>query len=403
VLDAPTVAGGGIPSYNLATSGFALDTISGAISLGLDSVGSDTVLVAAINAEALITAGLGGDNEIVFVTGQNVYDGTLDGGGDTVVAGSGQDTIYTSLAGSTSVFSGTGSAKIVLQDTTYSAASPSINDLVYLQDGINTVYASGTFDAVISTTESQTIYGYTSDSGTILANSTLVAVLQPNSDGSPSGDDLVVGAGSSTVYAYDFGSGNTVEGGAGKLVFVGGANVTASVESGTGTAYLFGASGDSITMSSATGDTGTGIFVAADGNESLNGAGFTNLLYLFGGSDSAGGSTVNDTLIGGSGASLLTAGEGNETLQGGTGTNYFQIGEGTSTGANILLTDFTANGVASTLILDGFTQADVQSIYNDTVTSGGNLVVTIGSSTTITFTGITSGSQLQGHIVSFSS
>jgi hypothetical protein len=395
-----TSTGGESPAYTALTAGYFLDTISGGSTLTLDSVGGDTVLVAAINSDAYIV-GSGSDNQITFVTGANVFNGSADTGGDTVTAGSGQDSIYTSLAGSTTVYSGTGSATIVLQDTTAASAGGYINDLVYLQDGSSTVYASGMYDGVIATIQSQTIVGYTSDSGTILAGSQLVAVLGPSSDGSAVSNDLVMGAGSATVYAYDQSSGNTVEGGAGQLVFVGGAGISATVDAGTGQAALFGGAGDNITLGTVAGGTGSLDFFAGAGNESLNGAGFTNLLYLFGG-QASGGITPSDTLVGGSGANLLTAGSGTELLQGGTGDNFFQIGKGTSENANITINDFSANGTISTLILDNFSAADQQAIYGATEQSGASgIVVTIGDSTTVTFTGITSGSQLQGHIISF--
>ena len=388
-----TVSGGGFPSYTVPTAGYVLDTISSA-NITLDNNGGDTVLVAAINSQADVV-GNGGSNQIIFVTGENVFDGSADTGGDTAVAGSGKDTIYTSLMGSSTVYSGTGQATIVLQDTTTGVG---INDLVYLQDGSNTVFASGMYDGVIATLENQTIYGYTSDAGTMQAGSTLVAVLLPNSDGSASGNDLVVGAGSATVDAFDYGSGNTIEGGLGTLYFIAGDSISASVTSGAGSSYLFGASADTITLTSGAGDTAATFFVAGAGNESLNGAASGAQMFLYGGTDTAGG----DTLIGGSYANVLTAGAGTDSLVGGSGAvNYFQIAESASGGANITITDF---GTTGTLLLDGgFTQADAQALYNDTVTSGGNLVATIGSSTNVTFTGITSGSQLQGHIVVFSS
>jgi hypothetical protein len=400
VLEAPaTVAGQAnpIPDYTVGAGAFALDTISGAANVTI--AGADTVLVAAINAEAAIT-GEGGDNRIIFVTGQNVFDGSADTGGDTVVAGSGQDTIYTSLAGSTTVFSGTGEAKIVLQDTTPASttAGAGINDIVYLQDGANTVYASGAWDAVIATQENQTIYGFTSDAGTVSAGSILVAVLQPNSDGTGSGNDLVNGAGTDSVFVFDNSSGNTIEGGAGNLNFLGGDSVSASIGLGTGNAFVFASAGDNLTFSSETATGGNGILVAGDGSETLNGAAATNTLYITGDSTAT---AANDLFVGGAGTNYLTAGTGNETLQGGTGTNYFQINESASGAASLTISDFSASG-SSTLFLDGgYTQADVQAIYNSTNDQNGNLVVTIGNSTTVTFTGITSGSQLVGHVVLF--
>jgi hypothetical protein len=395
-LIAPDSTATSIPDYTIAAGGFAIDTISGAANITIG--GADTVLVAAINAEASIT-GAGGDNRIIFVTGQNVFDGTADTGGDTVVAGSGQDTIFASLAGSTTVFSGTGEAKIVLQDTTAASAGGGINDIVYLQDGANTVYASGAWDAVIATLENQTIYGYTSDAGTVASGSILVAVLQPNSDGTGSGNDLVNAAGTDSVFVFDNQSGNTIDGGAGNLNFLGGDSVSASIGLGTGNAYVFGSAGDNLTFSSETATGGNGILVAGDGSETLNGAAATNTLYITGDSTAT---AANDLFVGGSGTNYLTAGTGNETLQGGTGTNYFQVNESASGAANLTISDFSTVG-GSTLFLDGgYTQADVQDIYNATTDdANGDLVVTIGNSTTLTFTGITSGSQLVGHVVLF--
>jgi Ca2+-binding RTX toxin-like protein len=300
--------------------------------------------------------------------------------------------------GSSSVYSGTGEAKIVLQDTTFASAGGGINDLVYLQDGINTVFASGAWDAVIATQENQTIYGYTSDSGTVLAGSILVAVLQPNSDGTASGNDLVNGAGTDSVFVFDNSGGNTIDGGAGNLNFLGGSNVSDSIALGTGNAYVFGSAGDNLTFTSETTTGGNGILVAGDGSETLNGAAASNTLYITGDSTAT---SANDLFVGGTGTNYLTAGTGNETLQGGTGTNYFQINDSASGAANITLSDFSTNG-SSTLFLDGgYTQADLQAIYNSTNDVDGNLVVTIGGSTSVTFTGITAGTQLQGHVVLF--
>jgi hypothetical protein len=381
----------GSDSYTVGAGAYAVDSLGSAVSVQL--TGNDSILVAAINAAATVT-GLGASNEVIFVTGDNEFLGASDSGGDTIVAGSGQDTIYTSLIGSTSVFSGTGEGTFYLQDT---STAGGYNDTAYLQDGTNTVFANGYSDLVYATTEGQTINGDASSLGT---GSLLGIVITPNSDGTMNGNDLVNGSNTGTVAVFDFSSNNTIIGGSGALEFIGGTSVGASLSIGTGITYAFGADGDSISMTTQTGDTsGYGYFVAGAGNETLNGAAATSNLYLFGGSDTAGG----DSLVGGGGLNLLTAGAGSETLQGGSGTNLFNIDQTGSAGANILLTDFASDGsVTGTLILDGFTTADVNSLYSDTSTdSAGNLVATIGNSTTITFTGISSGSALQGHIVTF--
>ncbi len=402
-------------SYTLMAGAYAVDSLSSAVSISL--AGSDSVLVGGVNNEASLTASNTGSNQVIFITGQNEFDGTNDSGGDTVVAGSGQDSIYTSFIGGSTVYSGTGEALITLQDTTAAftgtmtstggtayTLNPT-NDFVYLQDGSNTVDAYGSNDVVFATTEGQTIYG------NAVADSTpggtfLDIVITPNSDGSANGNDVVQAAYTGTTDVFDSSSNNSVYGGAGSLYFIGGDSVSASLTIGAGVLYSYGADGDSITLSTQAGDTtGYAYFVAGAGNETLNGAAATSTLYLFGASTSAGGATPNDSIVGGAGANLLAAGAGSDTLQGGSGQNYFEVDSVAAAGANILLTDFVQNGqITGTLILDQFSAADANSIYSDTTTdSSGNLVATIGDSTTITFTGISSGSQLQGHIITFTS
>jgi hypothetical protein len=401
VLDAPTV--GGSNSYAVGANAYAVDSLSAAVSVTL--AGADSILVGGINAAATVT-GAASNNEVIFVTGTNEFLGTADSGGDTIVAGSGRDTIFTSYIGNSYVYSGTGEASITLQDTAaaYTETSPGTfvlnptNDFVYLQDGSNTVNAFGANDVVFATSQGQTIYG-NETVDTAPGGSFLGVVLLPNSDGTVNGNDIVNGSATGTVAVFDFSSNNSITGGSGSLDFIGGSNISASLSIGAGNTYAFGAAGDSVSMTTLAGDTpGYGYFVAGAGNETLNGAGATSNLYLFGGTDTAGG----DSFSGGSALNLFTAGAGSDTFQGGSGTNVFNIDHDGSANANILLTDFATDGtVTGNLVLDGFTTADVNALYNDTTTVGGNLVATIGDSTTITFTGITSGSALEGHVYTF--
>ena len=391
VLDAPTVGSGASPSYTIGTSGYVLDTISGGATISL-TAGADTVLVAAINAQATIT-GAGGDNQIIFVTGENEYIGTADTGGDTLVGGSGYDTIYTSQTGSTTVNSGTGSLTAYLQDTNTGAG---VNDYVWLDDGAGTIYANGVDDAVIATVGSQTIYG---DSvGTTLTNTILRVELTNQGAGTPTvGNDTVSALATDTVAVFDYTSANTINGGSGILYFIAGDSITATVHAGTGAAYLFGAAGDSVTLG-ALGDTtpGTGsVYFVSAGNETLNGAAETGTLYAFAGGD-------GDSLSGGSGFNVLTAAGGSETLTGGTAasaTNYFNIDATASSGADLVLNDFSTNGSSDLVLGGGFTQADVAAIEDSNNVVGGNLQVTLSDGAQLTFTGITSGSQLSGHII----
>jgi hypothetical protein len=386
VLDAPTTGGGASPTYTIATPGYVLDTISGGATINLTgTLGEDTILVAAVNAQATIT-GAGGDNQITFVTGENEYIGTADTGGDTLVAGSGYDTIYTSASGSTTVNSGTGSLTAYLQDTTVGVG---INDYVWLDDGAGTIYANGVDDAVIATVGSQTIYG-----DSVSVANTVLRVELTNQGGSTStvGNDTVSALYTDTVAVYDYTSANTINGGTGTLYFIGGDSITATVHGGTGTAYVFGAAGDSITLG-ALGDTlpnpGTVYFVSG-GNETLSGGAEIGTLYAFG----ADGTSMS----GGSGFNVLTPGAGNETLTGGTGTNYFNIDAQASANGNLVLNDFSTDGRSDLVLSNGFTQADVAAIEDSNNTMGGNLQVTLSDGVQLTFVGITSGSELTGHI-----
>ena len=385
VLDSPTVEGA-TPNYNIASSGYVLDTISGAVDITL--VGGDTVLAAAINAEASVI-GAGGNNQIVFVDGNNTFNGTADTGGDTVVAGSGFDTILTSKEGSTTVNSGTGDASIILQDTT----AGGLNDFVWLDDGHSTVYANGVGDAIIATVEGQTIVGGATEVGGYMG------VLLSDVNGTSTSGDYVAANAEDTVAVYDYSSNNSIAGGTGVLYFIGGQGITADIAIGNGSAFMFGADGENVTLATTAGDTGLGYFIAGAGNETLSGGAATSTLYLFGGQDSTG----TDSLVGGSAGDVLTAGLGSETLTGGAGANYFQIADSSSGGANVLLSDFGVGGSTdNTLILSGFTAEQEQTLYNGgTEGADGNSYIVTLDTTTVTFTGITSGAQLQGHVVTF--
>jgi hypothetical protein len=95
----PTGGSGSTLNFNVPTAGFVVDTIGGAATINGAASGGDTVLVAAVNPLTTVnTAGIG--NEVIFVDGNNTYngfEGTAQSFNDTVVAGSGFDTINTGL------------------------------------------------------------------------------------------------------------------------------------------------------------------------------------------------------------------------------------------------------------------------------------------------------------------
>lgn len=384
-----TVQGTTSQDFTIATAGYVLDTIGGSVII-TDAAAGDSILVSADNPATTVNT-FGGDNLVVFIDGNNVFNGdsvsanTL--GGDTVVGGTGNDTINTGY-GSTTVNSGTGYDIITLNDT---GSSTTYNDAVFLDTGFAKVVADGSGDYVVATTEGQTIEGGAAETSA----DNLTVVLLPNSDGTISGDDSVTGA-AGYLTVGDESSDNTITGGTGGLTFIGAVGITADINIGSGYGLLFGNSGDSITLGAVTGDTGgAAVFVAGLGNETLNAAASTANVTIFGGSDSTG----TDVLTAGSGTDLLVAGLGTETLTGGAGTDTFLIDSVGAAGASLTIGDFVGNDVLAL----NYSASDISSaLAGGAVDSDGNFVITFAdTSTTVTFTGITSASELTGHIITF--
>ncbi len=381
-------SGQGPQVYNIATAGYVIDTISGPTTVNVDSTGGDSVLVAAITPEAIVNSA-GTDNLIVFIDGDNTYNGGTSSG-DTVIGGTGQDTINTGV-GDTQVRSGTGYDSITLNDT----GSGAYNDQVFLDTGNNLVIADGTGDYVLATTAGQTITGGAGETSA----SNLTVVLLPNSDSTPNGNDLVTGgAGYLTVGVYS--NDDTINGGTGGLTFIGAASVIATINAGTQEALIYGNASDNLTLGNVSGDTGGASFFAGVGNETLNGAAAVGNLTLYGAAqaDSVGAS---DSLVGGSGNDTLVAGAGLETLVGGAGDNTFLIDSVGANDATLTISDFTSN---DTLALN-FTQTEIANALAGGHEDGsGNYIVTFDTtngSTAVTFTGLGDGSALNGHIISF--
>lgn len=388
----PSTVSGGAASYIVNSNAYVIDSISGGTTLGLN--GSDTVLVAGINSAAIINE-VGNDNKIIFVTGNNVFNGSSTGGaGDTIVAGSGDDTIYTG-GGSTTVNSGTGHATIYLQDT---AVGATINDSVWLDDGQSVVYANGANDAVIATVGGQTITGaqntVTSSNLTVVLTATSNVTTDVNGVSSAAYNLVVGGAGSTLV--YDGSSGNTVDGGSGGLFFIGASSISADLNGGGGNFVAFGADGDTITFGNTSGTT-TGLteLIAGTGNETLDGGSASTAVALFGTSDTAG----TDLLVGGSGDDTLQAGVGSETLTGGAGDNLFLFNASTD-GGTITITDFLGSS-GNNIAFSGYSPSDIQTALQSGTEADGNYTVTLSDNTSITFDNVTGYSDLNGHIITF--
>ena len=380
-------------AYNLTTGGqYTLADVGTDATVNGSTAGMDTVLATG----AVTYNAMGNDNQVTFVDGANTYNGG-DATGDTITGGSGSDTINTGTGFST-VFSGAGNTMIALNDTVGSSSSP--GGFVYLGDGHATVDANGFNDVVAAATNGQAIFGGMD------STSTLTVAIEDNATSSgPAGDVITAGAGTTNI--FDSVGGNSIFGGAGSLNFVGGSAASTggiiadSLYGGVGPSYLFGASGDSLTFA---GDTTGSIatFVAGTGNETLNAADAGGRVNFFGSTDTSSsetfvGSTTgyNYFQTGGTAStvsgSTVTGTGGSESLYGGTGTNVFGIADG-GPNSHITVYDF-ASGNDSVNFL-GETASQVQADLNAATVTSAGVTVTLSDNTTVTFSGLTSVSQL---------
>ena len=401
-----TVTGSGDYTLTLneitTTGSFTLPTADPHAITFVDQNGAATVTGSGVNDYVMFTGinpsatyqDEGGNNTVIFTTGNNTYKGDGESGKDVIVAGSGDDTIITGT-GPDTVFSGTGRADITLNDTSAGAFSGSFNDFVHLDDGTNTVHASGAADAIFATAPGQVIYG--SD---VAGGATIVTLIPGSTAGV--GNDTIYG-GAASIALFDSVGGNTFNTGSGQAYFVGASGVADTINASGGPVYMFGSAGDSITFA---GTVGAGInsgFAAGAGNETLNGAGATVsgglLLYANNTSDSVAAQSVSDSLVGGTGNNGFITGEGNETLVGGAGTNVFYI-EHTADNTDANTGTITVQDFANTnwqVGFAGYTQEEIaNSEANATVTGGADpsYKIQLSDGTTVQFLGITT---LTGH------
>lgn len=427
VLVPPTINGGtatyDITNGTAANGAYVVDSVNGNNTINLVT-GFDTVLVAPVgtNPTTIVNEDQSYRNKVIFVDGYNTFigdtsanaaQGNYGGVNDTLVGGSGHDTIITGVgvaigtglsdgnfATGVTVNSGTGSDVIYLQDTTAYAAGTAnygkFNAHVWLDDGHSTVYANGGADAIVMTTEGQVVIGGTQS---VPSGAYDVVVINPNSDGTVNGNDLVQG-GTASMFVFDSSSNNTIQdgtvAGAGSMYVVLGGNISANISGGASEMAIFGSGGDTVSFSSGTGSSPVEL-VAGAGNETLDAAAANAGVAMYGTSDSTG----SDLLVGGAGNDTLQAGTGSETLTGGGGANAFLLNSAVDQAGNIVITDFNSQDL---LAFSGYNASDVANAiaggtYNSGADNGaGGFVVTLASSdTTITFVGVQNAQQLDGH------
>jgi hypothetical protein len=395
VISANQDAGLGIGTTANIPAGYQaiFDNVNGASTV-IGSGTSTDAIFAGVGAAATFIDN-GGDNTIIFVNGNNLYTGDTVSSAfsNTILGGTGFDTINSGY-GHVDIYAGVGRSLITTNDAapvTSTDPTTDFNAYIYLADGQSTVNANGLKDAVISSAPGQLI-----NTGLTASDYTGVVLLPVGTTNAA--DTVYAHAGAAAV--FDFASGNTVSGGTGLLMFMGGTDISASVLGGAGASQVFGAAGDTITWTVGQGDQ-PNIFVAGAGNETLNAATSQGNLGLFGysGSDPVINAQVSESMVGGAGNDTLVSGAGYETLVGGAGDNAFLICAQTDgVGAHITLDDFGASS-NNLIAFSGYTQAEIDSALNGAHTVPGiggqtDTVFTLSDNTTVTVVGIAS---LAGH------
>lgn len=217
----------------------------------------------------------GSGNDVIFAgddtenwysaqTGNNYVDGGSgnsqiygSGGNDTLIAGSGDSTIYGG-SGNEYIEGGSGNSEL----HGHIGAGPNANDTLVAGDGNTTIYGGAGNDVIYGGTGIDFIHGgdgtaeiHSGDGGTIDAATR-----------------ITVGAGNTTVYG--------------------------------GSGYL-----------QVTGGSGNDTLIAGDGDTTLTGGSGTELLYAGTGNDLLMGGSGSDTLYGGFGSATLQGGSGATTFQ----------------------------------------------------------------------------------------
>jgi Ca2+-binding RTX toxin-like protein len=230
------------------------------------------------------------------------------GTGDTLVAGSGNDSLVSN--GHAVLIAGSGNDTLKSLGTNDTLIAGSGNDLLVPTAGEILVLNAGFGNSQVSYSTVGTPVTVQIGAGLIGANLTASAVLDANSNaalaiGNGTGTVTLDGALANETYQFDFNGGSTLTLGQ----FLSQVNVTtSSVTGASGNLTLTGAASTSFALGS-----GSDTIYASGSNDTLAaGTGASQLLY---------GGGANDSLTGGSGASqTLTASGATSTLKGGNGT-----------------------------------------------------------------------------------
>lgn len=382
----------------------AAPTAGGAgIRIQSDGTG-DTVNISGPGTATVLATGSGAS---ITDTGFGTLDAFLEGTSSTLTAGTSATDVTISGAGLDNVvLGGTGPLSVVDQGTGDTIAAINSFPANVTTSGSDAVVFGGSaaFNASVGGTSNTVVAGTSSTLVTLSGSSNFFFGESGTASvdaGTSTNDTIVGGSGPMTVSSGDaFGlvtfaeSGDlTFLGGNGAVTIVGGSG-NESVSGGAGGTTLFGGAGSEITY---TGSVGQLDFSAGAGNETLDASGSSTNNLFWGGQ----APSEDDTLIGGTGNDTFVGGAGADSMVGNVDSrDWFVFIDGAGHGglsANDTVTGFSSN---STVWLANYGPTAAQDAINGATTDANGTTISLSDGTTILFTGVTSASQLQGHIIS---
>src|SRR5262245_4557872 len=348
--------GTGNDSYVVDSAG---DSVSENIGGGLDTVQTTLgTYILGPNVENLAFtnggAHTGTGNELANVITGNAGADTLSGlaGNDTLIGAAGNDTLNGGT-GNDSMAGGLGNDTYVV-DSTGDAVTENVGE------GTDTVQTALNSYSLGPNVENLTFTGTGNFSGTgnALANTITGGTGNDTLDGGAGIDTLIGGAGNDTYRVDDSADAINEAAGAG----------IDTVQS-TALAYTLGGNVDNL------------VFVGT-GNFNGTGNGLANALT---------GGAGNDTLSGGGGDDTITGGAGNDTMNGNAGNDSFMFAAGFGSDTIAGFDANPAGGGQDLLDLDSLSlgvNAGNFAAHVSIAASGGNTLVTINGTDTITLLGV---------------
>ena len=345
--------------------------------------------------------GWNGNDTLIGGAGHDTLHGgnwsdILDGGegDDTLDGGAGSDTLNGGSGNDTASYSDTSSwvgANLSTGKSWGGSGADSLSSIENLEGTAydDMFYGSSSDNVLTGNGGNDTLYGWNGN------------------------DTLIGGAGHDTLHGgnwsdiLDGGEGDdTLDGGAGSDTLNGGSgNDTASysdtsswVGANLSTGKSWGGSGaDSLSsIENLEGTAYDDMFYGSSSDNVLTGNGGNDTLYGWNGNDTLIGGAGHDTLHGGNWSDILDGGEGDDTYIGGNGADTFVFSHEAD-----IITDFDASE-GDTLVFDdslwgGGTLADAELLAYANVVNG-DLVFDFGNGHSLTLTGVTDESLLEGQM-----